>query len=106
MKTLRKLIMILLLGLFAQATSAQLPEHYPDAFDTVGPVGGVHAKNSVLDIDDDPFYVAKTARVYKLNGQTGYWTDLKFGQTIGVSYVNDGRRKIITNIWLLPAGYK
>ncbi len=81
-----------------------LPDYYPKTFSVLGVLDGIDTRSQTLTIGDRNKRYDTNVRVHTQNSQFSSLDVLRPGMNVGVSLsVGEPR---ITDIWVLPKGYK
>lgn len=79
-----------------------LPDYYPKTFAILGMLGGIDTSSQTISINDSSKRYDINVKVHTQGSQFSSLDVLRPGMTIGTSL--SGER--ITDIWVLPKGYK
>ena len=91
--------------ILASSVWAELPNYYPkDGFQRVGTLDAVQLERQLIVINDVPYTLTTNTIVHSTSSYRVPLSRLSAGLTIGYKFSSGGR--LITEIWLLPSGYK
>ncbi len=100
-------ITILLTAWLIPASGAfadKLPKHYPESFNNIGLVDGLHP--GYIVIDDVEFLVSPATRVYTPHSRFSSLRALKKGMRVGYAAEHKGNEiGQVTEVWVLPKGF-
>ena len=107
-RLIRRLMVLALFIVTAQAATAQLPAYYPEpeSFTWAGTVDGLSLSKGRAIIGDYTVQLSPAVRVYTLESPNGSTLDLKVGHMVGCVFAKDSDVSKITHIYILPDGYQ
>lgn len=88
--------------LFSSSVFAELPNWYPENFDTYGVIDSMNART--ISIDGNQLILSPTAKVSIVSNKTSNIKKIKSGQTVGAQIITINNRKLVDHIWLIPEG--
>lgn len=106
MKTLQ--LTLVALGLLLASTASRAdtpPDYYPKTFTIIGVLNGIEARSQTMTIDDRGHRYDVTIKVHTQTSQFSSLSNLRPGMTVGAS-MTVGQNSRITEIWVLPKGYR
>ena len=106
MKTLQLTLTALFIAVSVLAATTSradsLPHYYPKTFDIIGTLDGVDTHSQALTIGDRSKRYDINLKVHTQNSQFSSLDVLRPGMKVGASLSGES----ITEIWVLPKGYK
>ena len=99
---------LVLVSLLAGGVRAgTLPDYYPEKFERYGPIDDINLKKRTIIVDDVYMLMVNPLPVHTLTTRFSTPSQLRKGQIVGyTSYRDASHRRYITEIWVLPKGYK
>lgn len=99
------MILALALGTGYAETARGLPEYYPEYFDQWGTLNGVNTQDDFIVIDDISTPLASDLKIHTPATQFGTLHSLRQGMKVGITFRSGASRRMVSDIWVLPAGY-
>ena len=98
-------LFVALFALCSAATAQGLPSYYPkEGFQRVGTLDDLQLGRQVIVINDVAFTMSDNLIVHSLTSYSVPSSRLRIGSQVGYKFSRQGG--LITEIWLLPKGYK
>lgn len=95
---------LLLLLWSATGVAAELPDHYPEKVLHQGTLNTLDKNRRALVIGDTLLFFNPETYLFRPDGITASFNDLRIGKRVGCNYAREGDRLVIRELWILPTG--
>lgn len=99
------MILMFAFGAGHALATPNLPDYYPTDYEQLGTLNGVNTQDRFIVINDMTSPIARDLKVHTLTTRFGNVGNLHPGMRVGVTTGEAGSRRIVTDVWVLPAGY-